>query len=703
MTRYSRLHAACGCLLLIAAGASWALPPVAAATAPAGDTPSPSPSPPPASDPFAGMDRAVLPGVDFNQYANGGWLRSAEIPPDRGSTSTGRELIELTDRRTADLIREAAASGAPAGSDERKVADFYDSFMDQARIEALGLTVLKPQFQRIAAIADRAALARYLGSTLRADVDILNATHLYTDNVLGLWVAQDLDDPSRYAPFLLQGGLGMPDRDYYLVDSPAMAEIRGHYRAHVAAEFKLAGIAEPDRQADLVYALERKIAQSHASRADTEDVKRGDNHWSRAQLQHNAPGLDWNAFLAGAGLQHQREFIAWQPGAITGLAALVAHEPLASWKAYLRYHAIEHDARFLNSAVVDENFAFYGKTLQGTPQLRERWKRAVSYTSAALGDPVGKLYVAHYFSPADKAAIDDLVHHLVAAFAVRIDALEWMAPETKVEAKAKLAALKVGVGYPDHWRDYAGLQVVPGDAYGNQQRVELFEYRRNLAKLGTAVDRSEWCMTPQTVNAVNLPAMNALNFPAAILQPPFFDATRPLAMNYGSIGATIGHEISHSFDDQGALFDASGRLRNWWTPQDFAHFKASSEQLVAQFDAYRPFPDLAVNGRQTLSENIADVAGLGAAYSAFRAALGDASAPLLDGFSSDQQFFLSFAQSWRAKYREQTLRQIIITDGHAPDAYRASTVRNLDAWYSAFDVQPGQALYLAPAERVRMW
>jgi predicted metalloendopeptidase len=686
----SRLRAAArGGLLLIGVGAAWAAPIVAA--------------PPPLADALAGMDRAVLPGVDFNQYANGGWLRAAEIPPDRSSTSVSRELTELTDRRTAELIRDAAGSSAPPGSDERKIADFYNSYMDEARIEARGLTVLKPEFERIASISDRVALARYLGSTLRADVDILNATNLHTDNVLGLWVAQDLDDPSRYAPFLLQGGLGMPDRDYYLVDSPHMDEIRSHYRAHIAAELKLAGIPAAEQQAERVYALELKIARTHSSRADTEDVKRGDNHWSRAQLYGSAPGLDWNAFLAGAGLQRQQQFVAWQPGALSGLAALVASEPLASWKAYLQYHVIEHNARFLTRALVAENFAFYGNALQGTPQLRERWKRAVSYTSVALGEAVGKLYVTHYFLPADKAAIEDMVHHLIAAFAIRIDALEWMAPETKVEAKAKLAALKVGIGYPDRWRDYSGLKVVPGDAYGNQQRAEMFEYRRNLNKLGTPVDRSEWCMTPQLVNAVNLPAMNALNFPAAVLQPPYFDATRPAAMNYGAIGATIGHEISHSFDDQGALFDASGRLRNWWTPQDFAHFKASAAQLVAQFDAYRPFPDLAVNGKQTLSENIADLAGLGAAYSAYRAALGDAPGPSLDGFSADQQFFLSFAQSWRAKYREPTLRQIIITDGHSPDQYRAATVRNLDPWYSAFDVKPGEGLYLAPAERVRMW
>jgi predicted metalloendopeptidase len=657
----------------------------------------------PPDDPLAGMDRSVQPGADFYQYANGGWMKSTEIPPDLSSSGVGRELGELTDKRTAELIRGTTDSNAAAGSDERKVADFYASFMDEAAIEARGVAVLQPGFARIAAISDRLKLARYLGSTLRADVDVLNATNLYTDNVLGLWVAQDLDDPSRYVPFLLQGGLGMPDRDYYLADSPQMADTRNHYKAHIAAMLKLAGVADVARKADAVYALELQMARTHATRAESEDVKRGDNHWSRAQLKSRAPGLDWDRFLAAAGLEQQQEFIAWQPGALTGFAALAASAPLDSWKAYLQFHAIEHNAHFLPRAFVDEQFAFYGKVLQGTPQLRERWKRAVSYTSSALGFAVGKLYVARYFPPASKADIEAMVRNLERAFAARIDALEWMAPETKVEAKAKLAALKVGIGYPDHWRDYSGLKVLRADAFGNNERAELFEYRYNLNKLGKPVDRSEWCMTPQLVNAVNLPAMNALNFPAAILQPPYFDASRPAAMNYGAIGAIIGHEISHSFDDQGALFDASGRLHNWWTPQDFAHFRASAEQLVAQFNAYRPFPDLAVNGTQTLSENIADVAGLGAAFSAYRMSAADAPGPLVDGFTSDQQFFLSFAQAWRAKYREPLLRQIIITDGHSPDEYRAETVRNLDPWYAAFEVQPGQALYLPADQRVRMW
>ena len=689
-----RMYATATGLLLLAIGVAMAAPiaaaPIVAAPAPAGDA-------------LAGMDRSVQPGVDFNEYANGGWLKSTEIPADLSSTGVGRELTDLTDRRLEELIRHAAESDAPQGSAERKVADYYASFMDEAGIEAKGLTVLKPTFARIAAIADRAGLARYLGSTLRTDVDVLNATRFYTDHVLGLWVAQDLDDPSRYAPFLLQGGLGMPDRDYYLVDSPQMADIRSRYRSHIAAVLKLAGVANAERKADVVYALELRMAKAHSSRAEDADVKRGDNHWSRAQLQSNAPGLDWNVYLAAAGLQQQQEFIAWQPAALTGLAALAGSERLANWKAYLQFHAVEHSARFLTRAVVDEQFAFYGKVLQGTPQLRERWKRAVSYTSSALAEPVGQLYVAAYFPPANKAAIEAMVRNLQSAFATRIDALEWMAPATKAQAKAKLAALKVGIGYPDHWRDYSALKVVRGDVFGNDERAQMFDYRRNLDKLGAPVDRSEWCMPPQLVNAVNLPAMNALNFPAAILQPPYFDATRPAVMNYGAIGAIIGHEISHSFDDQGALFDAAGRLHNWWTPEDYAHFRASAEQLIAQFNAYRPFPDLAVNGKQTLSENIADVAGLGAAYSAYRLAGGDSAGPLVDGFTPDQQFFLSFAQTWRAKYREPLLRQIIVTDGHSPDQYRAWTVRNLDAWYSAFDVKPDEALYLAPAERVRIW
>jgi predicted metalloendopeptidase len=373
------------------------------------------------------------------------------------------------------------------------------------------------------------------------------------------------------------------------------------------------------------------------------------------------------------------------------------------WKDYLIYHAIEHSSNVLPHDIDAESFAFYGKVLSGTPQQRARSKRAVDATSAALGEAVGKLYVQHYFSPAEKARAQAMVQNLVTAFGARIDRLQWMAPATRTKAKAKLATLKVGVGYPDHWRDYSELEVVRGDAFGNKERAELFDYRWNLSKLSRPVDRGEWCMTPQTVNAVNLPVMNALNFPAAMLQPPYFDPNRPLVMDYGAMGTIIGHEISHSFDDEGALFDASGRLRNWWTPADFAHFRSSAERLVQQFAHYRPFPDLAVNGQQTLSENIADVAGLSVAYDAYRLALQGKPAQTVAGFSGDQQFFVSFGQNWREKEREPAFRQHIITDGHAPSEYRADTVRNVDAWYDAFGVKAGQKLYLAPQERVRIW
>jgi predicted metalloendopeptidase len=395
--------------------------------------------------------------------------------------------------------------------------------------------------------------------------------------------------------------------------------------------------------------------------------------------------------------------VIWQPAALVGLAALVAGEPLEAWKDWLAFHAIEHHADVLPKPFDDEVFAFHGKVLSGTTQQRERWKRAVDATSAALGEAVGKLYVTRYFPAAEKARAEQMVANEIAAFARRIDNLSWMAPATKAKAKAKLAALRVGVGYPDTWRDYSGLEVVRGDAYGNAERAERFEYHRNLAKLGRPVDRSEWCMTPQLVNAVNLPAMNALNFPAAILQPPFFDPSRPIVMDYGAAGAVIGHEISHSFDDQGALFDATGRLQNWWTPEDFAHFKASSAALARQYDTYRPFPDLAVNGALTNSENIADVAGLAAAYDAYRIAFGGHEAPTVAGLTGDRLFFLSFAQSWRHKAREPALRRQILTNGHAPAEYRGQTVRNIDAWYAAFHVEPGQALYLAPDQRVRVW
>jgi predicted metalloendopeptidase len=660
--------------------------------------------PPRSSDLSAGMDTSIRPGDDFFGYANGGWLKETAIPADRSSFGVSAQLNERTDREVADLIRQAAAGQPAAGSMARQVADYYNSVMDEARIETKGLAPLQSTLRRIEAIKDGASLSHFLGTTLRTDVDILNSTQLHTDRIFGLWVAQDLDDPTHYAAFLVQGGLGMPDRSYYISDSPKMRELEERYKSYIATLLRLGGAAASEASASRIYDLERRIAEAHVNRADSEDVQRGHNHWSVRDFSSRAPGLDWSAFFAGAALAEQPTFVAWQPSAIEGISALTKSVPLATWKEYLRFHTLDHFADLLPKAYDDAHFAFYGSVLQGTPQLPERWKRAVGDTNHALGDSVGRLYVQRYFSSEAKQNIEQLVRNLIAAFSAHIDALEWMAPETRVQAKAKLAALKVGVGYPDHWTDYSALKIGAGDAVGNAERAALFQYHHDLAKLARAeVDRSEWSLKPQIVNAVNLPAMNALNFPAAILQPPFFDPNRPAVLNYGSIGAIIGHEISHSFDDQGAQFDAAGKLHDWWTPQDYAHFKESSQQLITQFDSYKPFPDLAVNGKQTLSENIADVAGLAASYSAYRSSLGGGEAAPLEGFSGDQQFFLSYAETWRSKYRDAMLRQLVLSNGHSPAPYRASTVRNIDAWYKAFNVQPDQALYLPPAARVRIW
>lgn len=650
----------------------------------------------------AGMDKSVTPGDDFNSYANGGWIKATPIPADKASFGIFTVLADDTRKRLLALIQDSAKGGSATDGDVRKVGDFYSSFMDEAAIEAKGIAPLKPKLDGIAAIKDRKDLARVLGSEVRADVDALNNTNFETGNLFGVWITQGLSDPSHSYPYLLQGGLGMPDRDYYLSTSPHMAELRKQYQAHVQAMLQLAGFDKPAERAARIFALETKMAGVHATRVESEDVHTVVS-WKRDELAAKAPGLDWPSLLTAAGLNDAPVFYIWQAKAIPGLSKLAATEPLDSWKDWLAFHAIENSAAFLPKAFVDERFNFRGKALSGIPEQRPRWQRGMDYTSGALGETVGKLYSQKYFPAETKAKVQTMVADLIAAFGKRIDALTWMSPNTKSQAKAKLATLKVGVGYPDHWLDYSGLEIIPGDALGNAQRAELFEYHRQLAKLHQPVDRGEWWMTPQTVNAVNLPLQNALNFPAAIIQPPYFDVNADAAHNYGSMGAIIGHEISHSFDDQGSQFDSEGRLANWWTKEDLEHFKAAGELLAAQFDAYKPFPDLAVNGHQTLSENIADVAGLLAAYDAYRLSLHGSPDAVKDGLTGDQRFFISFAQSWREKTRDEELRREIATDGHAPAQYRAVTVRNLDAWYDAFPVRAPQKLYLAPQDRAHIW
>jgi len=652
---------------------------------------------------LAGIDHAVAAGDDFYQYANGAWIKTAVIPPDRAAEGPGAILVEKTRERVRGLIQDAAKARPAPGSDAQKVGDYYASYLDEASIEAKGLAPLKDGMTRIATIKDKTSLSSYLGHTLRADVDALNSTNFYTDNIFGVWITQGFSDPNHNVPYLLQGGLGMPDREYYLEQTPQMAKLRDQYRAHIASVLKLAKIADADKKAAAIFALETKIAQSHVLRADSEDVHKADNPWKRADFAAKAPGLDWNAYFGAAGLGDQQDYIVWHPSAVKGISALVASEPVSLWQDYLTFHLIDHFAGVLPKAFVDERFAFYGTDLSGTPKIRDRWKRAIDATNAALGEAVGKIYAAKYFPPSSKARIQTMVKDLLVAYHARIDRLAWMSPKTKAKALAKLDTLYVGVGYPDSWRDYSSFDVVRGDAFGNAERSEMFEYKRNLAKLHGPVDRKEWSMVPQEVNAVNHPLGNALNFPAAILQPPYFDPAADDAYNFGSIGATIGHEISHSFDDQGSQFDAQGRLLNWWTPEDLAHFEGASAKLAKQFDGYRPFPDLAVNGKQTLSENIADVAGLSAAHDAYMLSLHGKPAPAIQGLTGDQRFFLAYTQSWREKVRDAALRQQVKTDGHAPAMYRGDTVRNLDAWYPAFNVKPGQKLYLAPGDRVQVW
>lgn len=648
------------------------------------------------------LDRSVKPGDDFYDYANGDWIKRTEIPGDRAGVGVFSKLDDTSNKRTLALIEEIAKSNAPAGSEQRKVADLFNSYMNEGEVESKGMSPIKAHLDAIAAIHDKRELARALGETLRSDVDALNNTNFHTANLFGLWVAPGFNDSDHYAAYLLQGGLELRDREYYLADTEHMRKIRTEYQAHVAAMLKLAGFSDTDARAARIMELEHAIAKVHRGLAENEDIHTANNTWTPADFASKAPGLDWTEYFRGAGLQ-QSSFIVWQPEAFTGESALVASASLETWKDWLAYHFLEAYGGVLPKAFADEHFAFFGTALSGMTKQRPREQRGVYVVDGLLGDVVGKVYAQRYFPPEAKAQADSMVANIIAVYRKRIEALAWMDPATKAEAEAKLSTLYVGIGYPESWHDYSNYEVKPDDLFGNIWRGNLADYRRDVTRLGKAVDRKEWSMTPQTVNAVNLPLQNALNFPAAILQPPFFDAEAPAAANYGAIGSVIGHEISHTFDTEGSAFDSKGRVRNWWTPADLKHFEAATAQLAAQFDTYKPFPDLSVNGKQTLAENIADVSGVAAAYDGYRASLEGKPAPVQDGFSGDQQFFIAFGQNWGSKTREASVRQQVMTDPHAPAQYRADTVRNIDAWYAAFNVQPAETLYLAPPDRVRIW
>ncbi|GIU18433.1 M13 family metallopeptidase [Shewanella glacialipiscicola] len=652
---------------------------------------------------LAAMMPSVKPGDDFYAYANGEWMKTTTIPADRSSTGSFLVAFEATEKHNTSLIAKLVNTQHAAGSDEARIANFYKAYTDTGAIDAAGMKPAEADIARFEAISSKQDLSAVLGANLRADVDPLNATDFSTENLFGIFVTQGLATPGEVLPYILQGGLGLPEREYYLSADPKMAEIRTAYRAYIETLLKDAGVSDAAARADRIFALEHKIAAAHASREASEDFVKSSGVWSRADFDTKAPGIDWAAFWDAAQLGNQPKFAAYHATAISGLSALVASEPLNAWKDWLVFHHINSHADVLPSNIEQAAFAFNGTKLSGTPEQRSRDKLALSALDQYLGDAVGHAYVEQYFPASAKAEVSTMVDNIVAAFGQRVEKLDWMDPSTKKEALAKVATIAVGVGYPDKWRNYDSYTVSATNTYANAINGEKVEYAHQLAKIGKPMDKGEWWMTPQVVNAVNLPVQNALNFPAGILQPPFFDAKADAAYNYGAIGAVIGHEISHSFDNNGAAFDSTGAMRNWWTPADFAQFAKQGDALAQQFDAYAPFPDLHVNGKLTLGENIADVAGLAAALDAYHASLNGKEAPVIEGFSGDQRFFIGFAQTWATKMRDEALRARVATDGHAPGMYRALTVRNLDAWYSAFDVKPGDKLYLAPEDRVKIW
>ena len=641
----------------------------------------------------ANMDKSVAPGDDFYQFVNGTWQAKTEIPADKASWGGFGILRDLSDQRTRAVIEDAAKAQNAPGSVGEKIGVTYASFMDQAKIEAAGAAPLKPYLDKIAAIRTPAQLATAFGEATRRGMDV----------PIGVGVQQDLKDNTVYAVYAGQGGLGMPDRDYYLVDNPKFVEARAKYVAHIATMLGLAGYPDPQGAAGRIFAVEKQIAEVHWDRAKLRQVELGYNPVATADLVKQMPGFDWNALLAAQSLATQPRVIVGQPSAIAGTARIVAATPMSTWRDYLAYHTISNKASLLSSPFVNQNFAFYGTTLSGTPQLKERWKRGVDLVNGSMGEAVGQIYVERYFPPESKAKMDELVRNLIAAMDIRLSKLTWMAPETKVKARAKLAAFTPKIGYPDKWRDYSSLRVIPGDVLGNADRVADFEYQRQLNKIGKPVDRTEWFMTPQTVNAYANPLMNEVVFPAAILQAPFFDPNADPAVNYGAIGAVIGHELSHHFDDQGRKFDPKGNFAEWWTPQDVANFKTYTDKVVAQYAAYEPLPGAKVNGELTLGENIADLAGITVAYDAYQLSLKGRPAPVLAGYTGDQRFFLGFGQVWQTKAREAAIRQQLTTDPHTPGNWRGYVVRNLDPWYKAFDVKPGQKYYLTPADRIKVW
>lgn len=651
----------------------------------------------PSTDEFV---QSVNPGDNFYRYANAEWLKTHTIPAEHSRYDNRAILAERTNQQVCKLIEDATSARANKGSVQQKVGDYYTSFLDQSAIETKGLQPIADEMARIAAISDVRSLSAYLGTTLNSEVDGLTAN---ADHVFGLWVNQGFEDSDHNLPHLWQGGLGLPDRDDYLDSSQSKVELRRQYQAHIEAVLKLNGDTEPANEATRILSFETRIAMAFAPDSEAADVFKQNNPWKRADFYSKAPGLDWDAYFLSAGLSEQQNFVVWQPSAVIGVSALATTEPVEVWKDYIRFHLLEHYARVLPKALATEHSRFYGTILSAAQQPADRTEDAIAATNGALGQAVAQLYVKRYFPPQARARAQAMVRDLIRADRGRISNLSWMSPETKEKALAKLDALRVIVGYPDTWTDYSSLNVSVSDALGNMRRAEAFIRSRNLDKLKAPVNPIEWPINPQVAGAVIMFSPNAEFFSAAILQPPYFDWRGDSASNYGSAGAAMAHEMTHSFDELGNIYDAQGRLGAWWNSVDRARYIEVAAKLVDQFDRYCPMTGLCVSGKQTLNENGADLAGLLIAHDAYVLSLHGKRDAVIAGVTGEERFFLAYAKRWRSLQTETALRQQLKADTHSPGEFRSNTVRNVDEWYEAFRVTQSNKLYLKPEDRVRIW
>ncbi|HEV2746771.1 MAG TPA: M13 family metallopeptidase [Allosphingosinicella sp.] len=656
---------------------------------------------------FASMDRSVHPGDDFWSYVNGSWARTVQIPPDRGAFSQVARLNDLSSSQVRTILDELIARRDRLAGDDLRVADYYASLMDRAAIDARGAAPLLADLEPIRAAGSHAALAGEMGRLVREwqGTPPLGRMPRYFPSPFATGIGQDSKNPDRYVAFISQDGIGLPNRDYFLKSDESSLKTQSAYRAHLAAMLRLTGAAAADSvpRAAALYQFERRVAEAHWPLADSRDADKTYNAWTLADLGAKAPGFDWRAYLAAAGLGRRANYIVGETSAVTAMARLFAATPLPVLKDWLTVRLAKDRALVLPAAFAAEEFAFSGGVLGGATEAPARWLQAVELTATAMTDAVSRPYIERHFPPATKAAIDELVRNVLAAMDRRLASLSWMSPATKVKARAKLAAFTPMIGYPDTWRSYDGLAVVRGDAYANLKAAGRFAWQRDLARIDRPVDRREWWMMPITANAYASFANNQIVFPAGYLRAPHFDPNADPAVNYGAIGYVIGHEISHHFDDQGSKYDPAGRLEKWWTDQDLARFNERKAKLVAQYDAYEALPGLTIRGAQTLGENIADNAGLAIAWDAYQLSLGGRPAPVIDGFTGAQRFFMGRAQVNKVAFREAELRKAILSGVHSPSKWRTWSVRNHDAWYDAFAVRPGHKLYLPPAERVKIW